>query len=51
MFPSDCQIGYILGLTVIKLVVRLKTSLPLIEIGVKVISFKKTEWCVKEEAV
>lgn len=41
IFPSDCQIGYIFGLTVNKLVVHLTTSPALIEIHVKVVSFKK----------
>lgn len=43
MFSSDCQIGNISGLTVIKRVGYLKTSPPLSEIRVKVISFKKVK--------
>lgn len=41
MFPSGYQIGCILGLTVIKSVLPLQTSPPLIELRVKVISFEK----------
>lgn len=47
-FSLSLPDGLLLGLNVIKLLVHLKTSRPFIEICVKVISFKTTEWCVRE---